>query len=541
MQETGASLIAKKSRARNTLLNTTAGMSAKIINILTGFIMRSVFIKTLGVEYAGVSSLFTDVLTVLSLAELGVSSAITYAMYKPVAQADTARINSLIRFYRNAYRIVAGTVLTVGLALIPLLGVMVPAEKISDTIRGDEIIDKLVLIYVLYVVNSAVSYLMIYRSSILTAHQENRYISIVQMVISISRVSVECVILFVFKNYIAYLIFAILITWTQNLLISLLAGKKHPEIDERKGKPLTREEKKKIFSDIGALMMYKISTAITNGCDSVIISSILGSTLVGFVGNYTMITQKVNTVVNQFFSSAVPSIGNLAAESDGDHQHKTFTILQFISFWLGCFCTTCFVTLMNPFVRLWLGGEYVMPIGLAMTLSAYFYLTSMIHPINSFRTSNGLFVQGKFRPVIMVIINIALSIALALAWGKEDAVKGVIGVKLATIIAQLVTIQWFDPWLVYKNVFKKPLRSYFISFGTYTAFTAAVCAGCYGLCSLINTGSSLITFILRAMVCVIIPNAAIILVFRKTPQYEGFMVFLRAMVMRRSAKKAEAE
>lgn len=512
-------------------------MGAKIINIITGLLMRSIFIRTLGIEYAGVSSLFTDILTVLSLAELGVSSAITYAMYKPVALGDHKRIAALMNFYRSAYRVVAGIVLAAGLALIPALDVIVPTEKLHGAAR-EEIMSQLVLIYVLYVVNSAVSYLLVYKSTILTANQENRYISVVQTIISISRVAVECVILFAFKSYIAYLIFAILITWLQNLLISRLASKKHPEISEHSDERLSREEKKKLFGDIRALMLYKISTAITNGCDSVIISSVLGSTMVGYIGNYTLITQKVNTVMNQFYSSAVPSIGNLAAQSDGEHQYNTFKILQFISFWLGCFCTTSFIVLMNPFVEIWIGKKFIMPMYIPIVLSTYFYINSMIHPINSFRTSNGLFVQGKYRPAVMVTINVALSIGLAFAWGGDNVMLGIFGVKLATIIAQLLTIQWFDPWLVFKNVFKKPLLDYAVTFLKYALFTAAVSAATFGLGALLPFENRYVSLLCKALLCVIIPNAAIILVYRRTPQFASFMVFLKHLVKRRSKKTA---
>jgi len=560
--------LAKKSRTQNTVLNTAAGMIAKGFNIITGFIMRSIFINTLGAEYAGISSLFTDLLTLLSFAELGISSAIAFSLYKPVADGDNKKISALMQFYKRAYQLVAGTVLVVGLALIPFLGTLVPAEKINPAIR-DDVAKYIILIYVLYVINSAVSYLQVYKATLLTAHQENRRVTSIQMIMSVVRVCVEACILLslnlVIKEnrtiiYIIYLVAGIIITRTTNLIISRYVDKRYPEVDYNTKESLSREEKKRLYKDVSALMIYKVCTQINTSLDSIVISSFFGPLWVGYVSNYRLASTKVRQVILQFFNSALPSMGNLAAEKDSEYQHKTFKSLQFMAFWICCFCTTCFVVLLNPFIRLWLQNEeFVMSMWMPIIVAAVFYSNTIMNPIASVRNANGLFVQGKYRPIVMCAINIGASILLGFSLGKNgaNAEAGVLGIRSATLISHCLTMQWYDPMIVYKHVFKKPLRSYFSMFFKHLGVTAGCIAVTYGLGILLfgncesesvnafagifaNT-PDIAAFVFKGLLCVIIPNAVIILLYRKTEEYQRFMKVFQTFIAKLKNKKAKKE
>ncbi len=530
--------------------------------------MRSIFIKTLGAEYAGISSLFTDLLTLLSFAELGISSAIAFSLYKPISEGDNRKISALMKFYKRAYQLVAGVVLTLGLAMIPFMDYLVPPEKINAAIR-DDVKRYIVLIFVLYVINSAVSYLQIYKSTLLTAHQENRKVTNIQMMMSVVRVVVEAGILlgldlFVKENrtiiYIVYLVAGIIITRTTNLIISKYVDKRYPEVDYKTKEELTGEEKKKLYNDVGALMIYKICSQVNNSLDSVVISSFFGPLWVGYVSNYRLISAKVRQVILQFFSSALPSMGNLAAEKDSEYQYKTFKSLEFMSFWICCFCTTSLIVLMNPFIRLWLkNDEFVMSMWMPIVIAAIFYSNTIINPVSSVRNANGLFIQGKFRPVFMCIINVALSVLLAVLLGQDgkNPEAGVIGIKLATVFAHCATMQWFDPMLVYRKVFKKPLREYFATFFKHLGITVGCTLITYGLGILLfgdcesksesafsgifaNTPET-VAFIIKCLLCVIIPNVAIIVLFRRTEEYKRFVNAIKVLIGKlrnRAGKKA---
>ncbi len=548
------------------MLNTAAGMAAKMFNIVTGFIMRSIFISTLGAEYAGISSLFTDLLTLLSFAELGISSAIAFSLYKPVAEGDNKKISALMQFYKRAYQLVAGIVLGLGLATIPFLKYLVPPEKINPAIR-DDVAKYIILIYILYVVNSAVSYLQIYKATLLTAHQENRKVTNIQMAMSVVRVVVEAGILlalnlFIKENrtiiYIVYLVAGIIITRTTNLIISRYVDKRYPNVDYNTKESLSKEEKKKLYKDVSALMIYKVCTQINTSLDSIVISSFFGPLWVGYVSNYRLASTKVRQVILQFFNSALPSMGNLAAEKDSEYQHKTFKSLQFMAFWLCCFCTTCFVVLLNPFIRLWLQSEeFVMSMWMPIIVATVFYSNTIMNPIATIRNANGLFIQGKYRPIAMCAINIGASILLGMSLGKYGDEAGVLGIRSATIISHCLTMQWFDPMIVYKHVFKKPLSSYFKTFFLHLGITAGCVASTYGLGILLfgncesdsenafagifaNT-PDMVSFIVKCVLCVIIPNVVVWLLFRKTEECQRFIVIFKSFIGKiknKAAKKA---
>ncbi len=534
--------MAEKSRKTNTLLNTAAGFGEKFITFLLGFVMRSLFIRVLGVEYTGVSGLFTDILSALSLAELGVSSAITYAMYKPVAVKDNEKIAQLMNFYKRAYQVVAAVIFGAGCLILPVLDLIV--KNIPP-----EIEDHLSLIYLLYVVNSAVSYLLVYKSTLLTAHQERRYISVVNIFGSIVRVAIEAFILIALKDvldptprFITYLIAGIVITRAQNYVVSVVAAKRYPEIDRYKDAKLPKEEQKRIFKDVRSLMIYKICNAIMRSVDSVIISAMFGTAYVGLMGNYTLVTTRTAALVNQFYNSATPSIGNLVATSDKDKQFRTFKVMQFMAFWIGCLCTVAFFVLMNPFINLWLGSpKYVLSVPIAAVVAMNFYIGTISHPLTAFRNSNGLFVQGRYRPIFMALINVGLSVLLAVLWGEngQNAERGIFAVKLATILAQFFTMQWYDPYLLYSRVFGKRVSTYFCTFLTQLAIVAGSGALSFWLASLVDTIPGigiLVSFLIKAVICLTVANAAIFIVFRKTAEFRDFIQMLKGMIRGRKNK-----
>lgn len=495
-----------KSRTVYVMKNTTAGMVVKILSLVLNFVLKTVFIKVLGIQYTGVSSLFTDILTLLSFAELGIGSAITYALYKPIAQNDETKITQLMAFYKTAYRFVAIVVFSIGCLLIPFLDLIVTdVPDIKENIR---------LIYFLYILNTSISYLLIYKSSILVAKQKNYIVSEIQAIISMLKMVLESVILLLLKEFLAYLVADIAITVLQNLIISYYGSKEYDAAHEKESEPLDKSEKKKILKDIAAISIYKVSGVVAKGTDSVIISSMLGTSLVGVLSYYKLIVNSVISFITQFFTASNASVGNLAAESDSETQYKLFSSIDFAVFWIVSFCSTCLFVLMRPFIRLWLGEELLLSNGIVFALVLDFFFTCMIETVGLFRTANGLFVQGKLRPAIMVLINIFLSVALARP-------LGMFGVLIATAFSRLVTQVWFDPWLVYRHVFKKNVLRYYGRYLLYmlTTVVSVICS--LVLSDLLNNLkiSELVMFVLQMLLCVVVPNILIVLFWHRTEAF----------------------
>ncbi len=504
-----------KSRIKNVLMSTGAGLIVRAASIILNFVLKTVFIKNLGIQYTGVSTLFTDILTVLSFAELGIGGAITYALYKPVAENDSIQIAKLMNFYKSAYRFVALVVMTVGLALVPFL------DKLVTNVP--DIKENITVIYILYLANTTCSYLLVYKSAILTAKQEKYEISKIEGFIVVIRTLVECVILIVFRQFLVYLVTDILITITQNILISRRASKEYEVVPGSKDLKLDKKEKKTIFHDVAALAMYQISAIVLSSTDSTIISATLGTAVVGVLSSYRMITGEISGVIQQFLAATTASVGNLAVEKNSDDQYRLFKGLNFMIFWISAFCSVSLFILLNPFVEIWLGKEYLLSKSVVFALVADFFAATMIRVVGMFRNSNGLFIQGKYRPVIMAALNIGLSIALVKP-------LGVFGVLIATVISRLLTQAWYDPWLVHKRVFQKNVKRYYLQYILYVAVIAASITAIEIIINLVQIKNIFLSFLFDAVLCLIIPNLLILVFWHKTEDFKESMSRIRQIV-----------
>lgn len=501
----------KKSRINSTILNTSMGMLVKSLNVIINFVMRTVFIGSLGNEYNGVSSLFTDILMVLSFAELGIASAITFELYKPLAEEDELHIAKLMNFLKKAYRIVAFTIFAVGLCFIPFM------KKVIIDVPG--IKESIYLIYILYLMNTSVSYLQIYKSTLLIAAQRKYLVSGIEIIMTMIRVLLQCAVLLILKNYIGYLIIMILFTLSQNMIISIQVDKIYPFLN-RYNKQLEEKEIQKIFKDIKALSLYKIAGAVLSGTDSVIISSLVGTVQVGLVANYKLVIAGVDGILQQFYSAVEPSIGNLAVEEDSKRQFQIFKITQFLTFWISCFGSISFVVLLNPFINIWLGEAYVLSKDIVVAMVLNFYVTMMMRSVASFRTANGLFVHGQYRPAVMAVLNIVLSAILGIRWK-------VFGILIATVLSRLLTQAWFDPLLLYRNVFREPFFNYVKQYIEYAIVTIVGYLIIERISSFVIISNIFWDFTMKFFMIVLLLNLLLILIYAKSMEFREVMVILK--------------
>lgn len=525
-----------ESRTKNVIRNTGAGIGVRLLTLLLNFVLKTVFIKVLGIQYTGVSSLFTDVLTILSFAELGIGSAITYALYKPVAENDELQIIKLMNFYRKAYRLVAITVFAVGFALAPFLGFFV--KDVPD------IKESITVIYVLYLVNTASSYLLIYKSAILVAKQKKYVISAIEGISSMLRLVIESILIVIYRQFILYMLVEILFTILQNFLIGIRADKEYQfEKLEKKAK-LDNGEVRKILTDVQALAMYQISGVVLAGTDSVVISAFLGTSLVGYISYYKLIVNQIARILIQFFDAMNPSVGNMAVQGDSGKQYTLFKKTNFAIFWLLCICCTGLVVCLNPLVEVWLGEEYVLPMSIVIVLTADFFVTNMIRIVAVFRTSNGLFVQGKYRPVIMAVINVVLSVVLVRPFGM-------LGVLLATVMSRLLTQVWFDPWLVYRNVFNKDKAKsgvweyYGVYIGYVLTITVSAAISMFAadcVAELLPKANGMLALIILAILCVVISTVVVLVLWGRSEDCREVMAWAKSAgktVMKKLSKNRE--
>lgn len=490
-------------RVRNSLINIVTGLMGQLILTLTGFASRTVFIMILGSTYLGVSGLFSNVLTLLSFAELGIGQAIIFSLYKPIAEHNEERICSLMRLYERVYRFLFCFVLGVGLLLLPVLPYI---------IRDIDSIPNIRVIYVLYVANSAMSYLFAYRSSFITASQKNYIINCVTLCCNILMCATQIVALLVFRNYFVYLGIQIVFGFIPNIVSYIYSGRIFPFLKRKDIPALPGSELKKITENVKALIFYKVGTLALNSTDNIIISTYIGIVSVGIYSNYTLLTTTVSGFLSSIFSNLTASIGNLNAQESTEKKLFMFSVINLATFWFYSVCAVCLLVCMTPFIHVWIGDEYVLPLSVSIIIALNVYIGGMLFAPFNYRQTMGIFAEGKWRPIISAIINIVVSIIFAKWWGLA-------GVLWGTAVARLTTNVWFDPYLVFKRGLNASPFPYFIDYGFKMVSFVAMAAICCRMTGYIPD-DGILWVLLKAVVAFSISNFVVFLLYFRSKEFK---------------------
>ena len=492
-----------ESRTKNTLKNVKTGFVVQLINKLMAFVVRTFFIMYLNTDYLGVNGLFTNVLTVLSFAELGIGTAIIFNMYKPVAENNKEEIKSLMALYKKAYNIIGFVVFGLGLMVIPFMNFII---KDAPAIK-----ENIILIYLLFLINTSSSYFFTYKKSIISAHQKQNIINNIDSIIYIIKSIIEIVFLILTRNYILFLIIQISFTMLENIIISFKANKMFPYLKEKDTKKLEKDKISKIFSNVKALVVYQFGGIIMTGTDNILISALINVSTIGLCSNYTLIISSVKSIISSGLNGVIASVGNLNATGTKEKKEEIFYELLFIHFLIYSFCAIAFVILLNPFIKIWLGDNYLLGVSISVALAFNFFIDGMRNPGFIYRTTAGLFQKGKFTPYIGATTNIALSIILCKFFG-------VLGIFMATGISTLLSYSWIDPYLIHKYEFKKNAVNFYKKYAFYFIIFGLDLVITYFLTTFISFNIYL-DIILKGLVALIIPNIINILVFRKSNEF----------------------
>lgn len=434
-----------ESRSQKAVRNIIMGILSKIVVMVLGFVDRKVFISILGEELLGVNGLFTNVLLVLSLAELGLTNVMVFSYYKPLAEKDYDKLCSLTAFYGKVYNIIAVSVAVIGACLIPALKYIVNVE---------EPIENMVLIYLIYLANTVISYLFVYKSTILTADQNGYIVTSTQIRFDVFRQAAQIVFLLLTRNYIVYLVVKVLFALFNNLYLMRKVDKTYPFLDLKHAGPLDKAEKKQIATTVKSGFVYKISSVLLNGTSNIIISTFIGTVWVGYVSNYDTVITAISGVVAIIFTSMTASIGNLNVTAAPEKKKEIFDVIFFGGCWMALIVVPCCYFLMGDLITVWLGDKFVLSKGILASKLALLYFTCTLNPIFSFREALGLFRKSKYYILAGSLINIFLGIFMALHWG-------VAGVFSAAAIAMCSTYVWYEPIILYKEYFKSMPWQYF--------------------------------------------------------------------------------
>lgn len=492
------------SRIENSVRNIITGLFGQAVTLVLQFIYRTFFIQTLGLTYLSINGLFTNILTIFSFAELGIGQAIVFSLYKPIREGDMEKIRGLMELYKKTYRMIGIAILVLGVCFVPVL---------PHLLRGStEGIDHLYLIYLLFVFDSGISYFFSYRQSYLTACQQQYLLNLAGSGFAVGREVIRIALILMTRQYIPVLIFTCGYTVLQNVWYARKIGKLHPYIQNTRGAVLPAQEKKTIFSNIRALIIYKIGTLALNSTDNIIITAVVGLTWVGLYSNYATLVSSVSVFISILFSSLTASIGNLNAGDDTEKKLKMFRVVNMATFWVYSISSVCFMLALTPTVDLWLGNDYLIDFPTVVIISLNVYIGGMLYTPFNYRQTMGLFVYGKWRPVISALINIVVSILLGQLWGLK-------GVLAGTAIARLTTNVWYDPYIVYKKGFGRSPAGYFVKYILYLGLLTI--SGAIGIgIARITVFGGLFDILLHCVLCFIVLSVFYYLLFRKTESFD---------------------
>lgn len=490
-------------RAQNAARNIFFGLVLNIYQIVVPFIMRTIMIYYMGMEYLGLNSLFTSVLSVLNLAELGVGSAMVYSMYKPIVDDDREQIKSLMRLYQTYYRLI-------GLVIAITGGILTPF--IPHLIHGS--LPAGMNVYVLYLLNLAATvlsyWLFAYKNSILDAYQRTDVVSKVTLFTNTVQYLLQAVSIMKFHNYYAYVIMALVGQFLNNIIVAIFATKMYPDL--RPGKSLDKSIVKKINQRIRDLFTSRLGAVVVNSADTLVISAFLGLTMLAKYQNYYYILTAITGMVGVVYTSVTAGIGNSLMVESEEKNVKDLTKFTFIISWIAGFCSSCLLNLYQPFMVLWVGERNLLSFGTVICLAIYFYIIEINQLLNTYKDAGGIWYKDKFRPLVTGLVNVVLNLIMVQFWG-------IYGIMLSTVLSMLLVGM---PWILH-NLFttmfnKKHFKKYFKKLMFYVGITTLNCIVSVFLCSFIQL-KPIMTILLRLPICLIVPNLIYFLVYRKQKEF----------------------
>ena len=504
----------KIQRSKNAINSIIFGVIYRLVITLCPFIIRTVMLYVMGVEYLGLSSLFTSLLSFLSLAELGVGSAMVYAMYKPIADEDDDAICALLNLYKKLYRIIGTVILVVGLILLPFIDNLIKGSY-PDAIN-------LYILYAIYLANTVVSYYLFgYKQSILMAYQRQDIISKISMIVQLLMYVFQIAVIFISRNYYAYIILLPIFTVITNFVNSYIVDKNYPQYKCRGRVP--KEKTDEIKKNVYALIGTKLSSTVLHSSDNLVLSAFVGLTMVAMYGNYYYILNAVAGFVTIVYTSLTAGIGNSIVTEDPEKNYDDFNRLTFMNNWLISWCTVCLLCLMQPFMKIWTGEELMFSTTVVILFAAYFYIYLINKVVLTYKDAAGMWRQDFWRPYVVMAVNLALNISTV-------QILGVYGVIFSTIVSLFIAVPW-STHVLYKYLFKRSARPYAKNFIVNAFVAAAACAITYFVCSLVNI-NDILNLLIRAVICCVVPNLFMLLVFWRTQNFKKSVVKVKEMLSR---------
>ena len=488
-------------RTQRTIKNVTVGLFFQFTSMATGFVLRTVMLGALGITAVSINGLFTEVLAMLALAELGIGSAITYSLYKPLAEKNYLLVGQYMNLYKKAYRCICIAIIVIGASLLPFIQYIIKDVDLD--------LSYIRFIYSLFVIQSASTYLFSYKTSLIIVDQKRYIESTVAIITKVVSLIISIIVLNTTKNYVLYLIFVIIVGLCQNICYSIIADRMYPCLKEKS--KLSKEETKNTFKNIKNMFIAKLSSKITNSTDNILISAIVSTISVGMYSNYALIINACRGIIDQFGFSVSASIGNLVATETTSRVEYILKCMTYFVFLTGIFIGACLYVVITDIVTMWLGAEYQLSEVVVFVCMVNFVLYTMREPLWQVTTLTGLFKENSIISIIACVANLVISILIGLKYGM-------VGVFLGTTFTFLLQIS-LKTYFLYTRRFNDKPRKYYLKFYGYFILAVATMIFSSWVCSMIQFENLFISIIIKLCISFAICVLVGVVPFIKTKEF----------------------
>lgn len=499
-------------RTEKSIKNSVAAVVVNLSTMIIGFVAQAIFIRILGAEYLGLNGLFNNILSMLAIAELGIGNAIIFSLYKPLADNDKKAITALMNFYKKAYNIISLIVLILGLGIIPFLNFIVGEVSVDINIY---------IVYILYLMSSLASYFLTYKRSILYADQKKYIVNYTHTFYLLLLNITQLLVLYFTKNYYLYIIIIkIICQIIENVILNLTVNKQYPYLKKCTNDSISKETEKSIFKKIKGLFFHKVGNFFVWGTDNILLSYFFGVIQVGIYSNYSMIINSVSNLFQQFISASSASVGNLLVEKNITKTQNIFKKIYFLNYWMVVFASNCILIIIQPFIKIWVGEQYLLPIYIVIVLIISFYQKMMRVTYDTFKEGAGIWHEDRFMPIFESIFNIVFSIIFAKFFG-------IVGIFMGTIVSGFVLWFYSYPKFVFKRILNLSVEEYAKINIKYFIIFVLITSISYFISTLYSSNIIIVKLIYNLLISLAIPNLLMILVFFKDENFKYFIEMLK--------------
>lgn len=507
-------------RTGKSIKNIYFALILQVITTMLSFMTRTVLVKIIGIDLLGLNGLFTEVISALSLAELGIGSSIAYSLYAPVAEDDTYKICQLMQLYKKAYHVIAGTTLFIGLGLTPWINYLVKAVDIDSVyIR---------IVYVLFVLQLSTSYLFSYKVALLNVDQKNYVYSKISAIVKVVGTGMQIGLVLLTHNYIVYLIATIVISLTTNAICSVYVNKNYTYLNKVVDK-IGKNEKKIIFSNMKNIFIKSVSGKITGSTDNILISTLIGTALVGYYSNYNLVLNLIRTFVAQIYAGVFNSVGNMMVTEDNTRCEQVFFRLNYIIYLIATTASVCVLTCMEPFITAWLGQQYLLERNVLIICSVMIYIEIICKPLWLIMEVSGLFSLDKYASIAGSTVNLLVSVVLGLK-------LGIIGIFIGTCLTYIIQMFCKAFFLYHYKWGKSPLV-YYKMWGLEILGGLVLMVVCRSICNQIVIDNALLQCLINAVITISIVICVTICVTFRTDEFKYVTCLIKSKIRKTKSER----